>query len=80
VLQELGGLVAEGDKTPKEEFDAYLQAVADDMRSMDYEVQVRYLLTVCTCMHVCMCMRWLGARCVRAEAASEEQLRLLQSC
>jgi hypothetical protein len=38
VLQELGGLVAEGSKTPKEEFDAYLQAVADDMRNMDYSV------------------------------------------
>lgn len=38
-LQELGGLVAEGDKSAKEEFDAYLQAVADDMRNMDYSVQ-----------------------------------------
>jgi hypothetical protein len=38
LLQELGGLVAEGSKTPKEEFDAYLQAVADDMRNMDYSV------------------------------------------
>jgi len=31
--------VAEGDTSAKEEFDAYLQAVADDMRSMDYTVQ-----------------------------------------
>jgi hypothetical protein len=38
LLQELGGLVAEGSKTPKEEFEAYLQAVADDMRNMDYSV------------------------------------------
>lgn len=44
--QELGGLVAEGDKSPKEEFDSYLQAVADDMRSMDYDVQVSRPSTV----------------------------------
>lgn len=38
LMQELGGLVAEGSKTPKEEFDAYLEVVADDMRNMDYSV------------------------------------------
>lgn len=38
-MQELGGLVAEGSKTAKQEFDTYLQAVADDMRAMDYTVQ-----------------------------------------
>lgn len=52
-LQELGGLVAEGDKTPKEEFDAYLQAVADDMRSMDYDVQVSCPSTAHACVHAC---------------------------
>lgn len=30
--------MAEGDRTAKEEFDAYLQAVADDMKAMDYKV------------------------------------------
>lgn len=37
--QELGGLVSEGGQGAKEEFSAYLQAVADDMRTMDYRVQ-----------------------------------------
>lgn len=36
--QELGGLVAEGDKSAKEEFDEYLAAVAEDMRTIDYNV------------------------------------------
>lgn len=37
-MQELGGLVAEGSKTAKEEFEVYLEAVAVDMRSIDYKV------------------------------------------
>lgn len=31
--------MAEGDQSAKEEFDVYLQAVADDMHNMDYSVQ-----------------------------------------
>lgn len=69
-LQELGGLVAEGDKSPKEEFDSYLQAIADDMRSMDYEVQVSREPLNCPRvirLHPA-CMRCLDGAWVCAEA------------
>jgi hypothetical protein len=38
-LQELGGLVVEGAASWKEAFSAFLQALADDMSTMDFTVK-----------------------------------------
>jgi hypothetical protein len=39
LLQELGGLVVEGAASTKEAFSAFLQALADDIRSMELNVK-----------------------------------------
>jgi hypothetical protein len=39
LLQELGGLVAEGGGCPKEQLGSYLNGMAEEMRGMDYDVQ-----------------------------------------